>query len=278
MKLRRIVRDNVARFGLSAPALWVYRAATAARPATIVSNARIRRHGAPDELPIPPDDLVFLVSGSTDLSWFLRGGALAAQSVSESLSRVGVAIGELDRILDFGCGCGRVLRYWKTLPHAEVFGTDNSPGLAKWSQQNLPFADIGINDLMPPLSYQDNTFDLIYALSVFTHLTEQLQRAWVSELTRVLKPGGYLVLSTHGDSYLYRLSAPELQRFSAGELVVKNNTTAPGSNTCSAYHPVRYVREHLAAGLENVDFLPQGALGNPTQDLYVLRKPQLSTS
>jgi hypothetical protein len=60
-------------------------------------------------------------------------------------------------------------------------------------------------------------------------------------------------------------------------LVVKNNTKAPGSNMCSAYHPVSYVRDHMAKGLELVDFIPRGATGNPQQDLYILRKPTHAT-
>ena len=113
----------------------------------------------------------------------------------------------------------------------------------------------------------------MYAFSVFTHLTEALQVAWMKELARILKPDGHLLISTHGESYARRLNAEERQRFTAGQLVVKNNLSAPGSNTCSAYHPAAYVQEKLADGLTVVDFVPEGAKGNPSQDLYVLRRP-----
>ena len=69
-----------------------------------------------------------------------------------------------------------------------------------------------------------------------------------------------------------RLFAEPL-RFAAGELVAKNNLRSPGSSTCAAYHPFAYVRDHLASGLELIEFVPEGAKGNPRQDLYVLRKP-----
>ena len=45
-----------------------------------------------------------------------------------------------------------------------------------------------------------------------------------------------------------------------------------GSNLCSVFHPTKWVRERLARGFTVVDFLPEGAKGNPTQDLYVLQK------
>jgi SAM-dependent methyltransferase len=182
------------------------------------------------------------------------------------------AFDETAAILDFGCGCGRVTRFWHGATKARICGTDYNQQLIEWCQQNLPFAAFGANQLTPPLTYDDGEFDLIYAFSVFTHLTEDLQAPWMVELTRVLKPGGHLLLSAHGDSYLDRLNDEERQRFAAGNLVVKDDVSAPGSNTCSAYHPVAFVRDQLARDLVVVDFIPEGARGNPKQDLYLLRK------
>jgi len=271
--LSRVVRDNITKLGLAAPAFWAYGAATAVHPRTIISNANYRRRGAPDHLPIPPSNLIFLVSGTAEIAWFLKAGSLAAESISDALRASGAEIRELGAILDFGCGCGRVLRHWHSLPRTKVYGTDINPKLVEWVQQHLPFARVQVNELAPPLAYPDASFDLIYALSVFTHLTEDLQTAWMTELARVLNPSGHLVVSTHGDAYLGRLDDSERQQFLAGQLVVKNNTKAPGSNTCSAYHPVPYVRNVLAGSLEVVAFVPRGAKGNPQQDLYVFRKP-----
>jgi SAM-dependent methyltransferase len=214
-----------------------------------------------------------LVAGSTDVSWFLRGGSLAATSISEAMRAQQVGVETLNSILDFGCGCGRVLRHWHSLPDTKVYGTDINPALIEWSRRNLPFADVQSNSLEPPLSFAAGEFDLVYALSVFTHLTEEMQTAWMNELSRVVKPGGHVLISTHGESYLHRLTDFEAQQFRGGELIVKGDTKAPGSNTCTAYHPVTYVRERLAANLDLVAFLPEGARGNPHQDLYVLRKP-----
>jgi len=268
-----VVRDGIIRAGLAAPAFWVYGAMLAAHPGTVVANARYRRRGAPDGLPLPPAGMIFLVTGSTDIGWFLEGGELAASSISQALLEQGVVVADLDAILDFGCGCGRVLRHWHALPRTTVFGTDHNPKLVEWSRQYLPFASVGVNQLQPPLEYQDASFDLVYAMSVFTHLTEGLQSAWMDELARVVRPSGHIVISTHGEAYLDRLTETERRRFAAGRLVVKDNTKAPGSNTCAAYHPYAYVRDELARGLEIASFIAEGAQGNPPQDLFVLRKP-----
>jgi len=60
----------------------------------------------------------------------------------------------------------------------------------------IPFAEFDINALSPPLVYGEGSFGLIYTFSVFTHLSEALQVSWLAELSRVLKPGGYLLLTT----------------------------------------------------------------------------------
>jgi SAM-dependent methyltransferase len=271
--VRRSLRDRVISFGLAMPATRVYRVITSSDPRVALANARFRREGAPDGLPIPPADLVFLVAGTTHISWFLEGGARAAATVREAMGRRGIAVADLEAILDFGCGCGRVLRHWHELNRARVFGTDYSPKLVDWCRVNLPFADVSSNRLAPPFGYRDAEFDLVYAFSVFTHLTEDLQVAWMDELARVVKPGGHVLLSTHGESYLDRLNEDERRQFASGRVVVKNNVKAPGSNTCAAYHPAAYVRDVLAPRLQLVEHVPEGARGNPHQDLYVLRKP-----
>jgi SAM-dependent methyltransferase len=271
--LRRSLRDQVSSLGLAGPAARVIRAIASSDPRSALTNARYRRAGAPDGLPIPPPDLLFLVAGTTSISWFLEGGARGADTVRDAMERRGAAIDSFDAILDFGCGCGRVLRHWHDLRRARVFGSDYSPKLVQWCRQNLSFADVAVNQLAPPLAYRDAEFDLVYAFSVFTHLTEDLQVPWMSELSRVLKPGGHLLVSTHGESYSHRLNGAERLRFASGYLVVKNDVKAPGSNMCAAYHPFAYVLDRMSRGLELVDFTPQGAMGNPHQDLYVFRRP-----
>ena len=72
-------------------------------------------------------------------------------------------------ILDFGCGCGRVVRWWRDLP-AEIHGSDFNPTLVRWCRENLPFGVFEVNRPEPPLPYPDDSFDLVYALSVLTHL------------------------------------------------------------------------------------------------------------
>jgi SAM-dependent methyltransferase len=146
-----------------------------------------------------------------------------------------------------------------------------SPEAVEWCRANLPFARFELNALAPPLPFADAEFELTYALSVFTHLPVELQESWMTELARVTRPGGLLLLSTHGGAYAGRLSADERARFDRGEVVVRWGDAA-GTNLCTAYHPPAWVRERLARAFEPLEFAAEGAKGNPRQDLFVFRK------
>jgi SAM-dependent methyltransferase len=150
-------------------------------------------------------------------------------------------------------------------------GCDVNETAVSWCSENLPFAEVALTEESPPLPYADESFDLAYALSVFTHLTEDAQHAWVHELSRTLKPGGYLVISTLGEHYLSlgRLTEAEQQAFREGRLVVLYGRSS-GSSLCSAYHPPEYVRTTLSGDLDVVGFRP--AVGDGRHDLHLLRK------
>jgi SAM-dependent methyltransferase len=234
-------------------------------------NARYGDRG-PDGLRLPPPRLVLRVTGTPDLEWFLNSGAAGMASLRGALVAQGVDVAGLRSVLDFGCGCGRVLRHWAGVG-PRMHGCDYNARLVEWCRRNLTFARFETNALDPPLPFSAEAFDLVYALSVFTHLTASLQESWMRELRRVLVPGGHLVLSVHGRRYADELTSEERAQFERGDLVVRESHEA-GTNRCGAYHPERYVRETLAAGMEVLDLLPEGARGNPYQDLVILRKPR----
>ena len=228
-------------------------------------------------VPVPPAHLRFLVAGTTDEPWFVEGGRLGLLCLEELLAKNGVSLRSLDGVLDFGCGCGRVLRYWQETGAEGLRGCDYNPDLIGWCQENINFAQTFVNKFSPPLDLPDASLDLAYAFSVFTHLDEAMQFAWMREMGRVLRPNGLLVVTTHGASYLNELSAYEQGLFSGGMLVVRYSEDA-GTNTCGAFHPVPFLRnvQAPAGGFAVEDFIPQGAKGNPHQDIYLLRRLTLA--
>ena len=252
---RRILR-LLDRAGLIGPAFRTYERLVSLRPG---------RPASVEGPPLPPRWLMVRVAGTADAEWFLRSGRAAYDAIAAH-----VPLDSLDSVLDFGCGCGRVTRYWSDFAGA-VSGSDVNAKAIDWCRDNLGFARFERNALAPPLDFAPGSFDLVYALSVFTHLTAELQLGWRDEMLRVLRPGGLLLVTTHGRSYVSRLDEDERTRFERGELVVRW-TDVPGTNLCSAYHPEAYLRDTFARGFTFLELQPEGARGNPTQDLVLLRK------
>jgi SAM-dependent methyltransferase len=157
-------------------------------------------------------------------------------------------------VLDFGCGCGRTVRHWYG-QDLDLHGCDYNPRLVAWCQENLPFMQAVVNDSHPPSPYPADNFDVLYAMSVLTHLTEESQQLWLEDWRRILKPGGFLLFTTHGDSHSEHLGRRERPRYDAGELVVRH-PRIEGLNSCVALHPPSYVRERLLADWELLHFRP----------------------
>ena len=206
-----------------------------------------------------------MVFGTGDAPSFLASGRNQAASLREYL---GTALERPGRLLDFGVGCGRVARYWDEL-ELEVHGCDYNDELVGWVEANLPFVQARKNRLEPPLDYPAGYFDVVYTISVFTHLPEGLQVPWMRELARVLVPGGTLLMTTHGERLAGHMLAHERTRFEAGELVVRN-ARAGGSNLCTAYHPPSWVRAHLLDDFDELAWRPAGMGGG--QDVWLLRR------
>jgi SAM-dependent methyltransferase len=98
-------------------------------------------------------------------------------------------------VLDFGCGAGRTIRHLlDEAPECELWGSDIDPRCIEWDQQHLAPASFVLNEEVPPLPFPDGKFDLIYAYSVFTHLSVHWA-AWLLELDRVLAPDGRILAS-----------------------------------------------------------------------------------
>jgi SAM-dependent methyltransferase len=235
----------------------------------------------PDGLPLPPVHLVRITSGCARQARinpermyrsFYKRGSQAAGWIRDMVSRGGADMAAMVAILDFGCGCGRVIRHWRGLERPQLHGCDLNPYLTGWCADNLTFAEFAVNRLEPPLPYEDDRFDLVYSVSIFTHLDEGLQRPWIEELTRVVRPGGLVLVTVTGPELATELLRPDdLERFEGGELVVKRSELA-GRNACAAYHPARYIREELARGLELVEHAVSGA-PDVRQDAVLLRVP-----
>ena len=227
---------------------------------------------APDGLPFPLPDLCYRVAANYNPAHYYSTGSIGASAIMSILKENGTKMESFESVLDFGCGCGRLARHRIFSKSTKLYGTDINKNLVRWSRENIPFVRFLQNDPGSALIYPDNSFDFIYAVAVFGHLREDLQHHWMKELGRVLKPGGYLLVTTKGIDRLGELNEEQAKTFLKGRPVVIEPGFS-GTGYCLAYTPESYFRNVLAQLIHaEVIFFRQSGSPDTCQDVYLLRK------
>lgn len=226
-----------------------------------------------DDLPIPPFKLIHKVTSSISIPWFLKTGFLSLQNIENTLEKNRLSLNNFNKILDFGCGCGRIIRHLKNKSNIEIYGTDYNHQLVTWCKKNLTFANFSINEMEPPLNFPNDFFDFIYAISIFTHMSKNLQQKWIREFSRILKPNGFLFITTHGKYYLNRLTPEEKNQFANGQMIIKRSKHL-GTNLCSTFHPNEYVLRNTLKTFKIIDYIPEEMTGAPYQDIYLAQNSE----
>jgi SAM-dependent methyltransferase len=155
-------------------------------------------------IPRPDPNLVYLTQGHYNVEEYENSILPGIFNMGNYLERSGVDLSQIHSLLDFGCGPGRLLVGWcVAFPGMDLHGCDLNENFIFWAQRNLP-EDIKCirNNLSPPLPYEDSQFDFIYLISVFTHLSLNNQKLWIEEFKRILKIGGHLLITLHGELYV----------------------------------------------------------------------------
>jgi SAM-dependent methyltransferase len=199
--------------------------------------ARERAPSANDGLPVPPRHLITLVAGRPDEVAFSEGGRTHARQILELAKRWGALARSESRVLDFGCGCGRIAR-WIAADvvggDGEFIGMDVNPRLVAWCAANLPGRYI-TNEPKPPLALPAGSLDLVYAYSVLTHLRRDTALAWLSEVRRVLQRDGRAILTFHDEGWAEAFCRPEIRDGMADDNYFVTNDALEGSNYLAAF-------------------------------------------
>jgi SAM-dependent methyltransferase len=194
-------------------------------------------------------------------------------------------------VLDFGCASGRVLRHFLCQgENLDLWGADINRRNVEWVRRFLaPTVRIFQSTVLPHLPVEDNSFSLVYAFSVFTHIDE-FELAWLLELRRLLKPGGVAYLTLHTD-HTWNIMSPKLTIYHAlmnlrehlpelnlrpemfrepmpAERFVAAARTATVYNV-NIFHTTEYIRSTWGRFFEILDIHREGA---GYQDAVVLRK------
>ncbi len=178
------------------------------------------------------------------------------------------------KVCEWGCGPARVIRHLATIEgfdKVELHGTDYNTNSIRWCKDTIGYVHFSKNGLEPPLPYGPATFDCIFAISIFTHLSEKMHHAWIRELFRTIKPDGILVFTTHGDVCAGRLSAMEKARYATGRIVIKDQIQE-GKKHFAAYHPRKFIREVLLNDYNVIQHMQNPIEHQLEQEVWVVGK------
>jgi SAM-dependent methyltransferase len=161
------------------------------------------------------------------------------------------------RILDFGCGAGRTLRYFMSEAEtAEVWGVDIDAASVDLLRDTVcPPLHVMRSEHMPPLALDGGSFDLIWSISVFTHLTTN-SIPWLLELHRLLKPDGLLIATYMGRWTSELLAGEEWDEDRIGMNVLRHNHPADDGAPLVLISDW-WMREHWGRAFEVVTVAPQ---------------------
>jgi SAM-dependent methyltransferase len=221
------------------------------------------------------------VHGSDGLSDYLLEGFSAFVKIERVLDQVsGRRYNSFPTILDWGVGCGRFSRYFE--PHRasgplSLIGIDIDEINVQWCQQYAPWMHVQLVDAVPPTPLDEGGVDLVIGVSVFTHLREPDMVLWLEELFRLVRPGGFLAVTTHGDTTLSRSGLGPAYRselHQRGQLDIGHNSNidgaVPNDYYRNVFHTESYVRSVFGRFFTVLAFIP-GIIGN-NQDLVILRR------
>lgn len=168
----------------------------------------------------PPEDVHAMARGPLAAG----GDPGVADLVVSMLTDAGFALPDGGTVLDFGCSSGRVLRaiaaYRQDL---DCVGCDPNTAAITWAQEHLPMARFFVSGGAPPLpELEPASVDVAYAISIWSHFAEPQALAWLEEMHRIVRPGGALLITTHGlDTLATLLRRDHMTRDSAAEVAMR---------------------------------------------------------
>lgn len=222
-------------------------------------------------MPLPPASLRGAVGIDSSRAHFDAIGKTVAADVVSVFDTLALNIADYPRWLDFGCGAGRAARHLATRSDiGKLVGVDVDAKAIAWASRRLRDEYVVIAPT-PPTPLEGESFDVVYAISVFTHFNEAAQFAWLGELRRLLRPGGLLIATTHGAHLT--VNRPDMTPAQLEELEARGFAFQPGFgafNDDSAFHTREYMEREWRPSFEPLLFQPRGLAGY--LDLSVWRR------
>ena len=181
---------------------------------------------------------------------------------------------KLDRapdVLEFASGYGMVSRHLKKQSGINLWSCDIHQGAVAFLKD-----EIGVRALLsssfPETLSLPQSFDVIFVLSLFSHLPITTWCRWLVRLTQALRPNGIIIFTTHGRLSIKTMGDPTVSELGFWFLPVSEQKDLPGDDYGSTITTEAFVRKNIQSipGVELVEWKEGFWWGH--QDVYVVRK------
>ena len=150
----------------------------------------------------PPDEIQRNSVGSSG-KLALGEGFNFYSEIKRYAATLGRSLSRDSHILDFGCGWGRMMRFFlKDVVADNLYGIDVDPAMIEICLNTVRLGNYSVGKPEPRTEFANNSFDVVYAYSVFSHLSESVHIKWVEEFSRILKPSGILIVTVWGRNFI----------------------------------------------------------------------------
>jgi SAM-dependent methyltransferase len=204
-------------------------------------------------------------------------------------------LGRNTDIVDFGCGWGRIIRFFlKDIDPAHLRGIDCDGEVVDICRRTNRWCSFFEVAPLPPSPLDTASVDIVYAYSVYSHLSEEAHDRWLDEFHRLLRPGGLLVVTTRPRSFIEMCAwlrtdeaaglpeshlvsggafvdtAAALARYDAGEYCFSYRRPTDPPHFGETCIPAAYVQNHWTNRFEVLEFIDD--LQACPQNVIILRR------
>ena len=143
------------------------------------------------------NDFMLSSTSANHVASYRRGAAEFVGILGQSLREADREWRDIEACLEIGCGYGRIVRELRReIPPSSISVSDMIDEGARFTAAEFGVRRVPVVEAMG--REYDGSFDLIYLLSVYTHLPRLMIESNLARVSALLKPSGVLVFSTHG--------------------------------------------------------------------------------